>query len=323
MHEPPPESLLRPMLAVTGTAPTGDGWAWEVKWDGIRLLAVVVGSELVLRTRTGRDVTRRYPELAGLGDALGRDAVIDGEVVAFDGAGRPSFQRLQRRMHVERAHDIARLAGEVPCAYMAFDLLWLDGAPLVDLPYEERRARLFDLAVRGPAWHTPPHELGDGAVLLALAEERGLEGLVAKRVSSVYRPGVRSRDWVKVKRVRRQELVIGGWLEGEGARSGTVGALLVGYWEGLDAGRRLRYAGRVGTGFSRDDLAHLHAALRSIEQRDSPFGAGSPPRGAHFCQPLLVAEVRFTEWTDDGHVRQPVFLGLRADVDPSRVVREP
>jgi bifunctional non-homologous end joining protein LigD len=320
----PPASLLRPMLAVsTATPPAGPGWAWEVKWDGVRLLGIVVAGSLRLRTRTGRDVTARYPELAPLGAAVGHDAVLDGEVVALDARGRPSFQLLQRRMHVAGAADAARLAAEVGCVYMVFDLLWIDGDPIVDRPYVERRARLLALGLSGPAWQTPPHELGDGAALRTLSEELGLEGLVAKRADSLYRPGVRSRDWVKVKRQRRQELVVGGWVEGQGARAGSIGALLLGHWEHDAAGRRLRYAGRVGSGFTARDLAELHRTLRSIEQPASPFGAGSPPREAHFCAPVLVAEVRFTEWTDDGHVRQPVFLGLRADVDPDTVVREP
>jgi bifunctional non-homologous end joining protein LigD len=311
------------MLATAGRAPTGPGWAWEVKWDGVRLIAACEAGRLTLVTRNGNDVTHRYPELAGLCEAVGRDAVLDGEVVAFDDAGRPSFQVLQRRMHVDDRHEIPRLAAATPVALMLFDLLSVDGDSLLELPYLERRERLSELGLAGAAWQTPPHELGDGHAIQELSRARGLEGVLAKRVDSTYQPGQRSRDWVKVKHFRTQELIVGGWLPGEGSRQDTFGALLLAHWETApDGTRRFRYAGRAGTGFRQSDLEGLLRALRSIERTESPFDAGPVPRGARFVDPVIVVQVRFGEWTDTGIIRHPVFLGVRSDVDPDDVVRE-
>ena len=214
-REVAPEGL-RPMNATLGTRPpAGDGWAWELKWDGIRALAYVDGGRLRLFTRNGNEVTHRYPELRGLGVALGpRDAVLDGEIVALDENGRPSFELLQRRMHVESPSVIRRLAGEVPAVYMVFDVLWLDGHSLMSLPYRDRRARLHELDLTGASWQAPPHEVGDGAATREVSERFGLEGVVAKRLDSIYEPGRRSRQWIKIKYTTRQEFVVGGWLPG-------------------------------------------------------------------------------------------------------------
>jgi bifunctional non-homologous end joining protein LigD len=315
---------LRPMLAtLTTKKPAGPGWAWELKWDGIRALGYVDGGRLRLFTRNGNEVTHRYPELRALGAELGtRDAVLDGEIVAFDDAGRPSFERLQRRMHVESESSIRRLAREVPVVYVLFDLLWLDGRSQMEQPYEERRAALAGLGLVGASWQTPPHEVGTGAATLEVSGRFGLEGVVAKRVDSRYEPGRRSPAWLKVKHSRRQELVVGGWLPGEGARAPTIGSLLVGYWEPADAGRVLRYAGRVGSGLREAHLVDLRRRLDAEARATSPFGAGTPPKGARFVEPRVVVEVRFTEWTASGVVRQPTFVGFRPDLDPLEVTRE-
>jgi bifunctional non-homologous end joining protein LigD len=311
---------LRPMLATrTESLPTGAGWAFEAKWDGIRALVLVRDGELRITSRLGNDLSGRYPELLGLVDALaGHTVLLDGEIVAFDDRGRPSFQELQRRMHVTSPTMIARLATEVPAAFIAFDVLWEDGEDLTGLAYRERRARLEALGVDGPSWQTPA-VVDDGPAMFAASQRLGLEGVVAKRVDSRYEPGRRSRAWLKIKHQLRQELVVGGWLPGEGSRAGTFGALLLGY---QDDDGLLQYAGRVGTGFDADALELLLERLGPRARSESPFARGSVPRGARFVEPDLVVEVRFSEWTHDGVIRHPVYLGLRVDRDPATVVRE-
>jgi bifunctional non-homologous end joining protein LigD len=322
-RESPPEDL-RPMNATLGaTPPRGEDWGWELKWDGIRALAYIDGGRIRLFTRNGNEVTHRYPELRPLGAELGpRQAVLDGEIVALDEEGRPSFELLQSRMHVENASAIRRLSGEVPVVYMIFDLLWLDGHSLMNRPYADRRERLAALQLAGPSWQAPPHEVGDGAATREISERFGLEGVVAKRLDSVYEPGRRSHAWVKVKYTTAQEFVVGGWLPGEGGRSGTVGSLLIGYYEGADDNRVLRYAARVGSGLRGSDLAYLDRALAERARPTSPFGAGSPPKGAHWVEPDLVVQVKFREWTRSGGVRAPVFQGYRTDKSAEEVVRE-
>ncbi len=321
----PPPLHARPMLAtLAARPPTGPGWAWELKWDGIRALALVHAGALRLWTRNGNDVTPRYPELEQLGHALaGHDAVLDGEIVTFDDAGRPSFERLQRRMHVRDTNEIERLAREVPVVYVVFDLLWLDGHLTTSLSYENRRRLLTTALEDGPTWRVPRHEVGDGHATVEVSKEFSLEGVVAKRLDSVYEPGRRSPAWVKVKNTMRQELVVGGWARGKGSRSPTFGALLLGYYDESGA---LRYAGRVGTGFTETTLAAIQAALEPLERDSSPFADPLESRAAeaevHFVEPRLVAEVRFTEWTSVGRIRHPAFLGLRTDKPAEEVTRE-
>jgi bifunctional non-homologous end joining protein LigD len=313
-------SDIAPMLTTLVTEPpVGDGWAWELKWDGVRAIAYLDGGRVRLVSRNGNDVSRRYPELRGLGATFGaRDAIFDGEIVAFDDDGRPDFQRLQRRMHVEGESTIRRLTTDVPVTYVLFDLLWLDGRPLIDETYEQRRDALLALDLRGPSWQTPPHEVGDGHATLDVSKRFGLEGVVAKRVASPYRPGRRTREWLKLKNQLRQEFIIGGYTEGEGRRQGEIGALLVGYY---DDGA-LRYAGKVGTGFSDAELTRLAGKLQPLRRDTNPFGVGRSPRDAQWVEPELVAEIRFSEWTAGGAARHPAYLGLRDDKSASDVVRE-
>jgi bifunctional non-homologous end joining protein LigD len=313
------------MLATLASAPPqGAGWAWELKWDGIRALGLVDGAALRLWTRNGNEVTARYPELAPLAEAIdGHHAFFDGEIVAFDDQSRPSFERLQRRMHVQAELEIQRLAHEVPVVYVVFDLLWLDGHITTALPYEDRRRLLSTLLQDGAAWSVPRHELGDGHATIDISKQFSLEGVVAKRVDSIYEPGRRSSAWLKVKNHARQEFVVGGWAPGKGARSTTFGALLLGYYD--DAGA-LRYAGRVGTGFSEAALDEIQRRLAPIARDASPFAdpleSRAAQRDVHFVEPRLIAEVRFTEWTSVGRIRHPAFLGLRTDKAPAEVTRE-
>jgi bifunctional non-homologous end joining protein LigD len=315
-----PPNDLKPMLATLAAAtPTGDGWSFELKWDGIRAIGYVDGGRIRLLSRNGNDVTRRYPELRRLGDTMGaRDIVFDGEIVAFDETGRPSFELLQRRMHVESESTIRKLAREIPVTYVLFDVLWLDGRSTMERPYSERRDLLRGLELNGESWQTPPNELGDGATIIEVSHQFGLEGVVAKRVDGHYEPGRRARGWLKVKNTLRQEFVVGGWQPGEKGRTGSIGSLLVGYYDG----DRLHYAGKVGSGLSQPVIAELEPLFAEHALDESPFDAGRVPKGVRFVEPMLVVEVRFTEWTTAGNIRHPAFLGMRSDKDPHEVVRE-
>jgi len=320
-REPMPTRIV-PMLARSGELPREDsGWAYEIKWDGVRAIAYSEPGELRLESRNLNDITDSYPELARVGRALGsHSAVLDGEIVAFDAGGRPSFAALQTRMHVSSRAHARRLATGTPVTYVIFDLLWLDGHSVMGLAYEQRRELLTALELNGERSQAPEHVVGQGAALLAASAEQGLEGIVAKRLDSTYEPGQRSGAWVKVKRVARQELVVGGWMPGKGKREHAIGALLLGVYE---PDRALRYVGRVGSGFSERELKRLAGLLAPLQRRDSPFSAGErPPRGAVFSEPRLVAEVEFAHWTPGGNLRAPVYKGLREDKRPEDVVRE-
>ncbi len=311
--------VVPPMLAGAGPLPAGEGWAYEIKWDGVRALCRSEPGRLTLHSRRGADITAGYPEIASLGRALHEhQALLDGEIVAFDTSTdppRPSFQALQRRMHVRDERRVRRLAAEVPVTFAIFDLLWLDGHSLMRRPYDERRARLAELDLQGPFWQVPEAALGHaaGRDLQRAAAALGLEGVVAKRRDAPYQPGRRSPAWVKVRRRESADLVIGGWVPGEGGRSGRIGALLVGEHEPGDA---LRYVGRVGSGLSDAELRDLGSRLRDLESEVSPFAPGrpQPPQAARWVRPVLVADVAFSERSATGQLRQPVWLGLRDDV---------
>ena len=323
-REPMPERLV-PMLARLGALPTGEQWAYEIKWDGIRALAYSEPGRLRLESRNLNEITPRWPEVRALNRALSsHSAVLDGEIVAFDADGRPSFERLQQRMHLSSDSAIRRRAQDLPAVYVIFDLLHLDGHSLMGLPYSERRERLEALALDGPAWTTPASHSGDGEALLGASRERGLEGIVAKRLSAPYEPGRRSASWIKVKNHRRQEIVIGGWMLGQGRRRERIGALVAGYYDEArgDEQPPLRYAGKVGTGFGEAALVELAALLGPDERPTSPFSGRQPPKGAVFVEPRHVAEVEFTEWTAEGLLRHPSYKGLRADKPALEVVRE-
>ena len=321
---PLPERL-QPMLARASDhiPPGADGaWAFEYKWDGVRALATCRPGEVRLVSRTGHDVTERYPEVRRLMEPVGAHALLlDGEIVAFDTDGIPRFGRLQRRLGLTRDRDVRAAMRDTPVVYLIFDLLHEDGRDLMPLPYLKRRERLSKLDLNGSSWHTPEHQVGEGQLLLDAARERGLEGVLAKRTDSRYEPGVRSGAWVKVKVRQGQELVIAGWQEGQGRREGLPGALLVGYY---DEQHHLRYAGKVGTGFTEAMLLHLRSLLQPLERKTAPYAHSShlPRKDVHFVEPRLVGEFEFAEWTEDGQLRAPAFKGLREDKDANDVVRE-
>jgi bifunctional non-homologous end joining protein LigD len=317
---------LRPMLALSVAAPPPDhaNWALEMKWDGVRALAFIERGKVRLMSRTERDITVAYPELAGLGNASAhKQLLLDGEVVVFGDDGWPEFEALQPRMHVTSAAQAKLLAGQTPVTYLVFDLLQLDGRPLLDLPYSERRSLLDGLGLSGPYWQTPPSFPGEDVQdVLAVSKEHRMEGVVAKRLDSVYAPGIRTDYWRKVKNHRYQEAVVAGYKPGQGNRTGQVGSLIIGVHDATG----LIYAGHVGTGFSDETLRMLSQKLAPLHRASSPFDGPVPPehaRGAVWVEPRLVIQVAFERWTRAGRMRAPVYKGLRDDKDPADVVREP
>lgn len=313
--------MVSPMLATAGPLPPEDGqWAFEGKWDGVRALLAVGHDGLVdIHSRNERDTTRSWPEFRSLGERVPADTVLDGEIVAINRAGAPDFGLLQQRMHV--VDPTAGLRKSVPAAFMAFDLLRLGGTDVCSLPWTQRREMLEHLDLGEPA-SAPPAFDGPGAAVLDACMARGLEGVVAKKRNSGYLAGRRSADWIKVKPLRRQEFVIGGWEEGQGGRSGGLGALLLGVYGGEDG---LRFVGKVGTGFTAATLRQLQHALAAVASSASPFTPARPAgvdRGAHWVRPESVCEVAFSAWTSDAKLRHPSYKGMRNDKPAAGVVRE-
>jgi bifunctional non-homologous end joining protein LigD len=319
-YEPFPDNTLRPMMARSGPLPRKEEqFGFEVKWDGIRTVLFCDHGHVELRGRNGSDFTPRYPEVRELARSLGsRRIVLDGEVVAFDEQGRPSFERLQSRMHLASDSAVRRRMRDIPATYVIFDLLYLDGHSTLALTYEERRELLDRLQLEGPAWRTPAYHRGEGKALLAATRELGIEGVVAKKLDCPYQPGARASHWIKVKNVHTQDVVIGGWTPGEGGRTASLGSLAVAVMEG----EQLVYAGKVGTGFTEQTLAIVKRELEPLRRDSSPFGGRQPPKGTIFVEPRLVAHVEFREWTKSGTLRAPSFKGLRPDVSPQECVRD-
>jgi bifunctional non-homologous end joining protein LigD len=328
-------SWVEPMLAKPGQVPESDGedWAYEIKWDGIRALGYAERGRWTMLSRRHEDVTARYPELEPIAEALGdHTAILDGEVVALDEEGRPRFQLVQSRMGLTSPGMIQTRVKQQPVDFVIFDLLHLDGRCVRHLPYLERRELLDGLGLDGPRWRTPRYRQGGGPDLLEAARRQGLEGIVSKRCDSPYRPGKRTGEWIKTRVWRRQEFVIGGYIPGEGRRSKRVGSLLVGYYDkrhselGKGERQQLHFAGGVGSGLNEAQLQFLTRELRKRERADSPFDVGHPtgPKAklAVWCEPELVCEVSWTEWTKEGTLRQPAFKGMRDDKDPREVVKE-
>ncbi|MEA2332211.1 MAG: bifunctional non-ous end joining protein LigD [Thermoleophilaceae bacterium] len=318
-YEPMPDRI-KPMLARPGELPRDErNWGFEVKWDGIRTVVFCDHGHIALQGRNFTDFTARYPEVRPLARELGaRRVILDGEIVALDEQGRPSFERLQSRMHLASDSAVKRRMRDTPVTYVAFDVLYIDGRSTMARPYEERRELLEELELEGPAWRAPAYHRGEGSALLGATRELGIEGIVAKRLDSTYEPGRRSSAWLKIKNVCEQDVVIGGWTPGEGGRSGRLGSLVCGVYDD----DRLVYVGKVGSGFTEQTLALLQRELEPLRRPDSPFTGRQPPKGSIFVEPRLVARVELREWTRSGTMRAPSFKGLRDDVDPQDCVRE-
>jgi bifunctional non-homologous end joining protein LigD len=315
---------IKPMLATLASSlPASDAdYGYEMKWDGIRAIVYVGRGRVTVISRGLKDYTRRFPELHGLAEAAGRPVVLDGEIIALGDSEVSTFQRLQQRSASGSDDEILRRAQLVPIGYMIFDLLRLDGRSTMSRTYVERRARLEALHLEAKSWSTPPYQVGGGSALLAKSRQLRMEGIVAKRLTSIYVPGKRTGDWLKIKNHARQEFVIVGYTPGSGARSGQIGALLVAYYDRPGPRGKLVYAGKVGTGFNSETLRLLAEKLAPLRRDTSPLDIGKPPKNAFFVEPELVGEVEFTEWTQNGELRHPSFKGLRDDKNPREVIRE-
>ncbi|MET0911504.1 MAG: non-homologous end-joining DNA ligase [Ilumatobacteraceae bacterium] len=291
-----------PMKASMGSLPAGDDWAFEIKWDGYRTIVHIVDGTVHLQSTAGHDVTARWPEFGPLAAAVNAtDAILDGELVVFDDDGHPSFELVQNSGVGSRREAVLQL----------FDVLSVDGTDTVDLPYEDRRRLLEQLVEPGANWMIPANRVGDGAALLEATRLQGLEGVIAKRLGSTYRPGKRTKDWLKIKNRRQVEVTIGGFTVGDGNRSDTFGALLVG--QPIDDGETLSFAGGVGTGFSHATLTALMARMRELITDRCPFDPPPPAayrRGATWIEPTLIATVEIAEFTNEGLVRHASFIEL-------------
>jgi bifunctional non-homologous end joining protein LigD len=331
--DPAPEGFeplptrMQPMLATPGPLPPDEGeWAYEFKWDGMRVLIWIDGGRPRAMSRNEQDVTGSFPELRAFAEAMGsHQALLDGELVVLGADGKPSFARLQHRMHATSPASIRSGAGSDPVSVVIFDLLHLDGTSLLELDYDHRRAALEGLGLADPRWAiTPSFTSDEGSRVYRSAIDLGMEGVVAKRRTSSYQAGRRSRDWIKVKSQRMQEVVVGGFTQGNGSRRDEFGALLLGVPSAEP--RRLTFVGKVGTGFSDRSRAELASSLRAMVRATSPFDARLPAaveKDATWVTPKAVGEVRFSDWTPDGHLRHPVWRGLRPDKAAGDVRREP
>jgi bifunctional non-homologous end joining protein LigD len=315
---------IKPMLAVQGSLPRDDGsWAYEVKWDGARAIVYSEGGRVRVHSRNDRDVTATFPELADLGEFLGMSPIVlDGEIVSLGEDGRPSFARLQNRLHISDPREARRRANADPITFVAFDLLYANGRSFLDASYDERRAQLESLRLSGNHF-TTAESFRDrsGRDVLQATVATGLEGVVAKRRDSLYRPGRRVAEWVKVKTLQTQDVIIGGWTEGKGERHKSLGALLM----GLPGPEGLRFAGKVGTGFSDRDRQDLLEVLGPLATGSSPFVDAIPAadaKVAHYVRPELVGEVAYGEWTPAGRLRHPRWTRLRTDKGATEVSRE-
>ena len=312
---------ISPMLATLGSRDDirdQDDWAFEMKWDGVRVVATVTAEAVRLTSRGGKDLTSTFPELAELLEALdpaalaAGETVLDGEIVALDARDRPSFSRLQRRLGLTRDRDVEQARKEVEAHVMIFDLLRRGGVPLLRTPYRERRSALFDTVRSTEHIHVPQADHGDVDHAIELSKELQLEGVMAKTETGVYQPGRRSRTWIKIKNARHQEVVVIGWRHGKGGRSGSIGSLLLAIPDGEGV---LRYVGRVGTGFSDRDHEQITSTLASRARRTPPADdvPAADRRDAEWVRADLVGEVRYSERTEDGRLRHPVWRGWRRD----------
>jgi len=309
---------ISPMLAVLSDMPAAEeDYAFEFKWDGYRILCFFDGRRVRLESRNQKNYTLRFPEICGLAEHLPYPVVLDGEMVALDAAGRPDFGLLQRRTSSLPVRG-KQTAAPTRISYLIFDLLYDNSGPVMNLSYPERRERLNRLKLSGDHWRVSPVQYGKGHEMYDLAVQHGIEGLIAKKQSSIYEQGRRSPNWKKIKIIQSQEFVIAGWQPGEGGNEGGIRSLLLGYYEK----GRLQYAGNVGTGFSNEARQVLLDHFNNQNLAENPFQEKNKGRGNHFLKPELVAEIEFRGWTLDGKVRQASYKGIRTDKNPRNILRE-
>jgi bifunctional non-homologous end joining protein LigD len=312
--------VIKPMLALYGKLPDEQKlYGFEYKWDGVRAIYFWDGNKAFLQSRNLLDITAVYPEIKSLGLAFGSKAVVlDGEIIALDERGRPSFNRLEHRFGIADPAEAMERAKLIPVVYMVFDVLYFEQHLLFEVPYVQRRKLLDSFGLAGQAWQVPPWTAEEGTAMLEAAATLKLEGVVAKRLDSVYEQDKRSGEWIKTKLVMRQEFVIGGWTPLKGRNVHIIGALLVGYYRK----GRLIFAGSVGTGFTDEQRKNLGELCRKNRLSKNPFNGPKPRPDAVYCEPKFVAEVAFHGWTDHEILRQASFKGLRDDKNPEQVVRE-
>jgi bifunctional non-homologous end joining protein LigD len=313
---------VAPMLAAPGEIPPDpENYVAEIKWDGVRAIAFCDGKTVRLQSRNLLDITSKYPELQALGKAIGKTtAILDGEIVSLDENGRPSFARLQRRMHIASRATAIRLSESEPVWFVIFDLLYIRGKWIGDLPYRARRKLLEEVTIAGPYWQITPSHEGELSQMLAAARDNHLEGVVAKRLDSTYQPGRRSPDWLKIKIIQSEEFVIGGWIPEKGDISTQrVGALLMGYF---NCRGKLRYAGAVGSGFDAVKRQNLSKGLMKHARATSPFAEAPPRANVRFLEPALVAQIEYRRWPAGGLLQHAVYQGLRTDKRASEIIRD-
>ena len=304
------------MLATLGPLPVTPSWGYEFKWDGVRAIVYIGDGRVRILTRNDNDVSDTYPELQALAGTAKQRLILDGEIVTIGGDGAPSFGLLQQRMHVRQPS--AALLQRVPVELYAFDILHHDTSSTLKRPYTERRTILEGVDLGDTPSKIPPYWTGDaGRDLLTAAADIGAEGVVAKRLESLYQPGRRSPAWIKTPHNRTVEVVLGGWKPGAGRRSGRIGSLLLGMYDDRD---RLVYVGNVGTGFTQQMLDQLQQMLQPLQRRTPAFDTPIPKpdsRDAQWTEPRLVGEVEFRNWTPTARLRHPSWRGLRPDREPS------
>lgn len=308
---------ISPMLAKAGTLPKDwENWAFEFKWDGVRAICYWDRQKMRIESRNLIDVTAQYPEFEDLGRHFDATVILDGEIVALDEQAHPSFPLLQQRMHAPLS-EVDRRSKTVKVWYFVFDILFWNGRDLMNRPFFQRRSILEDRRINHPFCRTAPLHIGQGRVILNVARQHGLEGVVCKRQNSVYKPGVRSPDWIKVKFVRTKDLIIGGY-RFEKANSNHIGSLQLGAY---DKNFKLRYVGSVGSGFSDADHRILLEKLLPLARNVSPF-SDSAPGDTFFVEPALVVEIEYRRWPENGLIQQAAYKGLRGDKSPSEVLLE-